>query len=428
MSLIEVAEVNLAPVGDALVAHGVDTPAPGQRSDFFGLDVRGWAIGRRSLAEAVVMRDTGRELRRVRVAGERPDVAKQFPDSAAAQASGYFAPIGGLTLAPEFELELDLRLADGTDTRLAVISGRRATLRTAFEPTIQPIGLTALGRTGSTAVTRLLSAHPGIAAYRPFEYEPRVVTYWLDVLTALAEPAAFRRQIAPNGPLGEHWWIGAGEPFPRRLVDEDVQAWLGGDNVEALAGFCQSRIDALYRGVAERFERPGATFFVEKLGADTGALLRELYPGAREIFLVRDFRDVVASIFAFNAKRGFQGFGRDRAASDADYVSDWISESVASFLRAWRTRGRGAHLIRYEELVRRPREVLAGVLEFLELDAPPATVDAMLASLDEPAADVHRTSAAEDSIGRWERDLADDVKDACRQDLGDALAEFGYAP
>jgi hypothetical protein len=428
MSLLEVAEVNLANVGDALVAHGLDTPAPGQRIAFFGIDVRGWAIGRGSPAEAISMRDAGRELRRVPVSGPRDDVAEQFPDIAAAPTSGYFAPVGGLRLAPEFELELVLRLADGTDTRLAVISGRRATLRTGFEPSIQPIGLTALGRTGSTAVTRLLSAHPAIAAYRPFEYEPRVVTYWIDVLQGLAEPAAFRRQIAPNGPLGENWWIGAREPFPRRLVDEDVQGWLGGDSIEALAHFCQDRIDGLYRRVAERFERPGATYFVEKLGPDTGALMRELYPGARELFLVRDFRDVVASIFAFNEKRGFQGFSRDRASSDAEYVSDWISESVGSFLRAWRARSDGAHLIRYEELVRRPREVLAGVLEFLELDAPRDTIDAMVASLDEPASDVHRTTAAEDSIGRWERDLPDDVKEACRQALGHALDQFGYAP
>ena len=36
----------------------------------------------------------------------------------------------------------------------------------------------------------------------------------------------------------------------------------------------------------------------------------ELYPRAREVILVRDFRDMVSSMFAFNAKRGFQGFRR----------------------------------------------------------------------------------------------------------------------
>jgi hypothetical protein len=136
---------------------------------------------------------------------------------------------------------------------------------------------------------------------------------------------------------------------------------------------------------------------------------------------------VVASIFAFNEKRGFQGFGRAKAQSDADYVSEWLSRSAAAFLRAWRTRSDGAYLIRYEDFVREPRAVLTGVLDYLELETPAPTVDAMLKSLDEPASDVHRTMAPESSIGRWQRDLPDDVKEASREAFGEALEEFGYA-
>ena len=39
--------------------------------------------------------------------------------------------------------------------------------------------------------------------------------------------------------------------------------------------------------------------------------MRQLYPRAREIFLVRDPRDTLASMLAFNARRGFVDFGRD---------------------------------------------------------------------------------------------------------------------
>jgi hypothetical protein len=428
MSFLDVVEVAPSETGELLVAHGLDRPSAGQRSEFFGFDVRGWAVGRRSSAETLVLRHAGCELRTVPVAGERPDVAEQYPDSAWAHTSGFFVPVGGLKLEPSFAVDLSVRLTDGTEATLAAVTGRRTLLRTAFEPSIEPICLTALGRTGSTALMHLLSSHPMIAAYRPFEYEPRIVTYWIDALKELAEPAAFRRQIAPNGPLTGNWWVGGREPFPRRLMDEDLQGWLGGEGIEALARFCQTRIDGIYGRIAERFERPGATYFVEKTGAETGALVRELYPRAREVFLVRDFRDVVASIFAFNEKRGIQGFNRAGAVSDAAYVSDAVSDSVASFLRAWRTRSEGAHLIRYEDLVRRPREMVAETLDYLELDTPPATIDAMLESLDEPASDVHRTTAAEESIGRWRRDLPDDVREACRSALGGALAEFGYAP
>jgi len=426
MSLVEVTEVNVAGADDVLIAQGLDRPAAGQSGDFFGFDLRGWVLGRRCSAEEVVVAEAGGMVRRIAVEGERPDVAERFPDTAWAHGSGFFAPIGALRLAPSFELDVSVRLTDGAEAPLATLAGRRRALRTPFEPSIHPIFLTALGRTGSTAFTRLLSSHPSVAAYRPFEYEPRIVTYWLDALKDLAEPASFRRQVAPNGPLTGDWWVGAREPFPRRLMDDDVQGWLGGEGIEALAAFCQERIDTVYRRIAARFDRLGASHFVEKLGPDTGALARELYPSAREIFLVRDFRDVVASIFAFNAQRGIEGFNRAGAPSDVAYVSDWVSESADAFLRAWRARAEGAHLVRYEDLVKRPREVVAETVAYLELDAPPGTIDAMLKSLDEPASDVHRTTAPERSIGRWERDLSSDVREACRGALGEALEAFGY--
>jgi hypothetical protein len=272
----------------------------------------------------------------------------------------------------------------------------------------------------------MLGSHPEIVAYRPFEYEPRAVTYWIDVLEDMAEPAAFRRQVTPNGPLTDNWWIGTRPPLPRRIKDEVVQAWLGGESVMGLAAFCQGRIDGFYTRVAELDHSSGARYFVEKLAPRTGALLRELYPSAREIFLVRDFRDVVASIFAFNEKRGFQGFGRDRTRSDAEYVTDWLSESVGAFLHAYRTRSAGAHLVRYEDLVMKPRETIQDVLGHLQLAAAPATVDAMLASLTAPESDSHRTTGAANSIGRWRSELSDEVRAACDAALGPALHEFGY--
>jgi sulfotransferase family protein len=427
LSLVEITEVAPGEAHEALVAHALDTPAPGQRLAFFGIDVRGWAIGRNSPAERALLRVDGVDLREGPSTGERRDVGEHHPGEWSDR-SGFFLPVGALRLPREFELALRVRLEDGVEVDLATISGSRSALATGFVPSLEPVCLTALGRTGSTAVTRLLSAHPRIAAYRPFEYEPRVVTYWMDALLDLAEPAAFRRQINPSGPLRDHWWAGDGDELPRRLVDEEIQGWLGGESIAELAAFCQARIDGLYRVVAERFERPEATHFVEKLGPETGALVRELYPRARELFLVRDFRDVVASIFAYNEKRGFEGFGRARVASNVEYVSALLSESAASFVRAWRARGSGAHLIRYEDVVQQPRETLTGVLEFLGVDAEPGTVDAMVATLTEPASDVHRTTAAEDSIGRWRRDLADDVQAACREAFGEALDEFGYAP
>lgn len=427
MTPVEIREVVLEHGGDGLIACDIDTPKPGQESVFYGFDLRGWAIGRRGPARSVTVRNGPVELRDVPVDIERPDLAQVHPDQEWSRRSGFFLPIGALRLEPEFELDLRVTLADGAHAPLGTIRGRRTRLTSSFEPRVEPIALTALGRTGSTAVTRLLASHPEVVAYRPFEYEPRVLSYWLDVLQDLSEPASFRRQVTPLGPLEGGWWLGARPPYPRRTVDEEIQSLLGAEGIDELMFFCQQRVDRFYGRVADLAGRPDATRFVEKLGPERGGLVPELYPQGREVFLVRDFRDVVASIFAFNEQRGFQGFSRAGAASDVEYVSGWISESVASFLRAWRARSSNAYLMRYEDLVRRPREALAGALEYLELDSSAASLDAMLESLDEPASEGHRTTAAADSIGRWHRDLDDDVKEACRRSLGEALEQFGYA-
>ncbi len=427
MSDVEFGEIALQPESESMVASALDTPKPGQRGTYFGFDLRGWVIGRESPAKVVAARHAGGELRRVEVDITRPDVAERHPEIEWAQHSGFFMPLGALKLDPDFEVELDVTLEDGTQARLGSLRGRRSRLATAFEPSIEPIGLTSLGRTGSTAVTRLLAAHPEVVAYRPFEYEPRVVTYWLDLVQDLSDPAAFRRQVQPQGPLDAGWWAGARAPYPRRLVDDELQALLGGETIEELALFAQRRIERFYGRAAELDGRAGVTRFVEKLGPRTGALMRELYPGAREIVLVRDFRDMVASVFAFNRKRGFQGFGRARTADDVEYVATIVADSVEMLAEAWRARSGDAFLLRYEDLVQAPDETVRSLLEHLELPAAPGTIEAMLAALDEPKSEGHRTIRdAADTVGRWRSDLTPEVQEACAQALGPALRQFGY--
>jgi hypothetical protein len=429
MGMIEIADVTLAEV-DAAALRGcaIDTPKPGDRSVGYGLDVRGWVLGDRCPATAVELVQDGALVRRVPVDGERPDVAEAHPDADGAGRSGFFATLGTLSLRPDFELTLRARLEDKTRVRFATIAGRRPEFRTAFEPLLQPLVLTTLGRTGSTAVVRLLGAHPEIVAYRPFEYEPRVATYWIDALRGLSEPAAYRRQITPNGPIEGTWWLGTEPPFPRPIKDREIQEWLAGESVEEIAAFCQSRIDAVYAKIGASFERPDAAYFVEKFRPDAvPALISELYPRSSEIVLVRDFRDMAASMFAFNEKRGFQGFRRDRSASDADYVVERVGPSAAALAGAWTARSDRAYLLRYEDFVQSPRDTVADLLAYLGLDDSSATIGAMLESVGAPDTRGHRTVAdPRESIGRWQRDLSPELQEACAVALGPSLEAFGY--
>jgi hypothetical protein len=291
--------------------------------------------------------------------------------------------------------------------------------------------ITTLGRTGSNALTRVLDAHPQIVAFPPFRYEPRAGTYWMGILRALSEPASYRRQIEAAGRLDALWWLGREGPVPRKTPEGELDRWLGVEGVEALASFCQSRVDALYGQVAEQASKEAAVYFAEKFRPDSAAsLMRELHPQGRELIVVRDFRDMLSSMLAFNEKRGVEGFRRDRAASDVEYIEQNIGNSAWALANAWERRSDQAHLVRYEDFVLRPRETLQSLLDYLALDSSEATIDEALGAASKPhqAADAHRTAdSPESSIGRWKNDLNADQKRACDAVLGPALETFGYS-
>ena len=174
---------------------------------------------------------------------------------------------------------------------------------------------------------------------------------------------------------------------------------------------------------------------MEKYRADpVSELMLELYPSAREVMLVRDFRDMIASMFAYNEKRGRQGFRRDRASSDRDYILNDVGVKVAALADAWARRADTAHLLRYEDLVLRPEETVQALLAHLGLDAGPGAVEPMLGSLlaRDSGSEGHRTvTDSRESIGRWRRDLSDEV-DGClrggpRRSAGDLRVRAGMS-
>lgn len=373
-------------------------------------------------------------LWRVPTTLERADVATSFPDVPGSDRSGFYIPIGALTLPGEFELSVVVVLEDGGQVPIATVRGRRTALRSAPESCLQPLMVTSLGRTGSTAVLRILESHPATVVYKPFEYEPRVATYWTEVMRALAEPQSYLRQLGPSNIafFDRGWFLGTRGPMPRNLDEETVQRWMGADGIEALATFCQQRIEALYREMALDGGRPDARYFVEKYpprSAVTG-LMWELYPKARELILVRDFRDMVASILAFDAKRGFHGFGRRPSLTDAEYIQR-LGTRTAGLIKSWQERRDRSHLLRYEDLILRPAETIEGINAYLGDEVPSGTAEAMLDGLRArgPETERHSTSPdAEASIGRWRRDLDPELQRACHEAFGEALEVFGYLP
>ena len=292
---------------------------------------------------------------------------------------------------------------------------------------MQPLIVTGPGRSGSTIFMQMLGGHPDILTWPPFEQEPRVMTYWIEVLRNLARPDSFMRQVAPGGDLNGDWWLGRRDPRPRSIGDEQLQAWLAQEGVEDIAAFAQARVERLYAQLAAREGREHVSRFAEKLRNDiVSDLAWELYRGVREVVLVRDPRDVLCSVLAANVKRG------DRPPPDDPLR--WIGEEfegrITAVAESWKRRRDRAHLVRYEDLMRAPAQTLAGVLDYAGLDSGETAVGQMLAAAESSVTGMteHRTTPdPQASIGRYARDLEPALLEECERRLGDAIELFGYA-
>jgi hypothetical protein len=423
--LIEISDLVVQP-GTALAGAELDRPASGDTLPTYALDVRGWAVGRDQEVMAVELTSDGAVVRTAALDVERPHAAARFD---VAPEIGFRALVNTLSLPPTFELEVVALTAAGDRLPIATVRGRRASLPGRAEASLQPLIVTTLGRTGSMLLLRLLEAHPDVLVIRPHRYEQRVAGYWAEVLLALTDPASYMRQIEPSGSLDRpRWWLGDEEPTPGLDAGKDLQRWLGSEAVEEVAEFCAARIEALYGEAACALPGERPRYFAEKHTLRSAAVTTELFPGAREIFLVRDFRDMVASILAFNRKRGVRGFGEGAARDPLDYVErlgGWAHGLVRSFAR----RGERAHVVRYEDLVRDPAATLAALLEYLGADAAPARVEAMIGVLESEMPELARHTTSPDaaaSIGRWRTDLDEQLVQACERAFGPALEAFGY--
>lgn len=419
------------PDGD-LLGFWLDKPTPGTESGVYSIPLQGWVVTRGSPAQMLEITRENVCVDQLPIGTARPDIAEIYPDIPWAGESGFDFELGALTLPPEFTLHVAAVLEDGTRVSLATLFGSRRMPADEASETIQPLMVTTLGRTGSTWVLTMLSGHPEIVAYPPYESEVRVASYWTDVFLALGEPASYRQSVAALIESPD-WWLGS----PRRADDgfacPDVLEFLGGEQIDELKTFCKRRIEAFYERFTPTSDGRPARYFAEKRLISYRRqihALRELFPATREIFLVRDFRDMVASIFAFSKRKGVvHGFGRAEVDSDLDYVRERLAGGVLDLAHAWRERAEWAHVVRYEDLVLRPRETLRSLLGYLDLDANDDQIERMLAAGAKKSErqSMHRTTAtASDSVGRWRTDLSPELAEACESAFGEALETFGY--
>jgi Sulfotransferase family len=429
MAIVTIEAVLPDGVEEAL-AGGLLAPLPGEGSDTYSFNLRGWAASPPG-TEIVAFRALDGD----RVCAEVPP--NQPVAGAGAEvdgAVGFEMLVRAIELAPRFSIRVVAVLADGSSRGLAELSGSRQRLAVPREPGLDPAMITTIGRSGSKWLARLLSCHQEVLAFQPLVFEPRVATYWMTVLRELTAPKSYLRQIHTERWDQPRWWLGDGAVGLPAPVDLGMAEWLGTESVRQLAAICQERIEAYYREVARRSGAgEGVRYFAEKFLLDPVLLdlTTEVFPRAREVILVRDFRDRLSSVFAWNEKRGDHGFGHDAEMSKAEYLVERVRGDADDLIERWRRRGEEALLVRYEDLILEPEATLTGLFAYLGVAADEPAVRAVLEQANRPTEllDTHRTvSDPMQTIGRWRRDLPADLAAESNELLAPVLEAFGYEP
>src|SRR4051794_24797858 len=117
MALVEIEDIELgAPQPGKVHAFAVDAPRIGSRN-VYDIEFAGWVLGNGQLVQEIEIHQGGVIIRRAPLDQQRPDVARDYPDSASSGLSGFRTSVSVIGLEPDVDLQLRAVLADGTRSR-----------------------------------------------------------------------------------------------------------------------------------------------------------------------------------------------------------------------------------------------------------------------------------------------------------------------
>jgi hypothetical protein len=271
---------------------------------------------------------------------------------------------------------------------------------------MDPVFVLCMGRSGSTLLRLILDTHPDLAC--PPETNIPALCSQLAVVWSLIEgaPLALQRGDAPP-------------QVPNA----------------AIAGIRQT-MDLM---TAPYLKRRGKRRYCDKsLGtAPHTELLTRIYPAARFICLYRHPMDMISSGLEA-CPWGLTGYGFDQ------YIAGSPGNAVMALGRYWHDQARGiaeveqshpdlCHRVRYEDMVREPERIAAGIFDFIGVKRVPGIAEAVFAHEHErfgPADHKiwHTGRISPDSIGRSDSVPMGLIPPPILESINELLGKLGYVP
>lgn len=158
--------------------------------------------------------------------------------------------------------------------------------------------------------------------------------------------------------------------------------------------------------------------------------LRQLFPDCDRIHIIRDGRDVVASLLTMDWTDARTGKPMEMTRDPAAAAALWRDHVLAG--RAAKMAGKSVIELRYEALARDPERTLRGVFESIGEPWDDRVLEfhrnaTIRAGIDEASAPQVAKPLSRHAIGRWRSDLNDEAKRAVKREAGDLLVALGYA-
>ena len=282
--------------------------------------------------------------------------------------------------------------------------------------------------------------------------------------TVMSDRAGERDHEAPNNPTGAGIVFAGGCPrsgltLLRKMVAPHPQILAGPDTgiapsvafqwknfAETLGGLHRDHFDLSPGMVAETMGRflagalraeSEARIIVEKTSLNVAAFeaLADMLPGAKFIHVVRDGRDVVASLLERDWRDPATGAAFAHVTDPAAAIDYWASLIAAGIAAERKLAGAGRMLrLRYEDLAGRPRATLAAVCKFIgaawpiEGAIPPALENSDYRGMERDSLPMLLGPVTPTQIGRYKKMLSPATQDLITARAGPALTALGYLP
>lgn len=277
---------------------------------------------------------------------------------------------------------------------------------------ITPIIVYGPGRCGSTLVMQLLGTAKEIAIPQTPPFEDRYILYLYTLATFTAKEdaphlvsALMQQRPVLTQSMGFPLYHGFnyGDFMDHEFFKKELQTALN-------QSFCN----------AVKHKHPDALYYAEKSMGGKHPLDNAKIPH-KGLYLVRDPRDIVCSVMAFNQKRKFNGFAwlkEDTAYSYSERMIpmykrtlSWISFNDSDKLT-----------VKYEDLALRLEAASDTLAKWLGVGFTPEAVARRQTNFKD-----HMTSVnSQESVNKWQKQFDKKTIELFKKELGPALEKCGY--